>query len=151
MSPVYEVQREDGTGPVRVLHRNLLFQCNELPVDSDAPPRQPIAARRSRNTRSKRSEPRLLYRHVTDLATSDSDSEDEIVMISNRQQISDIPTESVEEETTPPSDLSNVRENEEVESQEGEQPVQQQEMILSCQNTQLSKCHQNGRITSSRP
>eukprot|EP00112_Aurelia_sp_Birch-Aquarium-sp1_P015177 Seg3340.1 transcript_id=Seg3340.1/GoldUCD/mRNA.D3Y31 product="hypothetical protein" protein_id=Seg3340.1/GoldUCD/D3Y31 len=49
-------------------------------------------------------------------------------MISNRQQISDVPTESVEEDTTPPSDLSNVHENEEVESQEGEQPVQQQEI-----------------------
>lgn len=30
-SPVYEVQREDGSGKLRRLHRNLLLQCNSLP------------------------------------------------------------------------------------------------------------------------
>ena len=34
-SPVYEVKPETGTGPKRVVHRNLLLPCDSLPVDSD--------------------------------------------------------------------------------------------------------------------
>ncbi len=31
-SPVYEVRREDGRGDTRTLHRNMLMQCESLPV-----------------------------------------------------------------------------------------------------------------------
>ena len=34
--PVYEVKAEDGSGRNRVLHRNLLFQCEGLPRDGPA-------------------------------------------------------------------------------------------------------------------
>lgn len=33
-SPVYEVKKENGTGRNRVLHRNLLMQCDSLPLES---------------------------------------------------------------------------------------------------------------------
>ena len=36
-SQVYEVQPEDGQGCTRVLHRNLLFPCDFLPVESHKP------------------------------------------------------------------------------------------------------------------
>ena len=49
MSPVYEVQREDGTGPVRVLHRILLFQCNDLPIDTDVASQKTVPVGRNRN------------------------------------------------------------------------------------------------------
>jgi transposase InsO family protein len=32
-SPVYEVRRENGKGRIRRLHRNLLLQCNSLPIE----------------------------------------------------------------------------------------------------------------------
>ena len=49
LSPVYGVQRENGKGPVRVLHRKLLFQCNDLPVDTDAASQQTVPVHRKRN------------------------------------------------------------------------------------------------------
>ncbi|MEW8546336.1 MAG: RNase H-like domain-containing protein, partial [Candidatus Thiodiazotropha sp.] len=49
-APVYEVKREDGVGSMRRLHRNLLYQCNHLPV--------PVVEKKkklvSRNERNKR-------------------------------------------------------------------------------------------------
>lgn len=33
-SPVYEVKKENGTGRNRVLHRNLLMQCDSFPLES---------------------------------------------------------------------------------------------------------------------
>ena len=36
-SPVYKVKREDGGGKARVLHRNLLMQCDSLPVEEKHP------------------------------------------------------------------------------------------------------------------
>lgn len=33
-SPVYEVKKDNGTGRNRVLHRNLLMQCDSLPLES---------------------------------------------------------------------------------------------------------------------
>ena len=32
-SPVYEVKPEAGSGGSRILHRNLLLPCNDLPID----------------------------------------------------------------------------------------------------------------------
>ena len=40
-SPVYEVKPETGTGPTRVLHRNLLLPCDSLPLESDVQKQEP--------------------------------------------------------------------------------------------------------------
>ena len=132
LSPVYEIKRENGTGPVRVLHRNLLLQCNELPVDMNAALQQPIPARRKRNTYHLRSRTQLLDRRTTDGSMSDSDSEDEIVIAPNNQHLSDIPTEPIETVTTKTLDLPNVNDNEETactgNSRLENQPIQPNEM-----------------------
>ena len=38
-SPVYQLKPENGTGPIRTLHRNLLFPCSTL-LESSSTPRQ---------------------------------------------------------------------------------------------------------------
>lgn len=45
-SPVYEVKPESGIGRHRVLHRNLLFQCDELPIE--AVKQEPVKPRKKR-------------------------------------------------------------------------------------------------------
>ena len=42
-SPVYSVKVEDGTGKVRVLHRNLLLPCDYLPLEK---PPQPVTSKK---------------------------------------------------------------------------------------------------------
>ena len=64
LSPVYEVKRETCKGPSRVLHRNLLMPCIDLPrEDTVALPNCPKRYHESRNRRSRVS-PRLQNRTV---------------------------------------------------------------------------------------
>ena len=51
-SPVYEVKPEQGKGRTRVLHRNLLYQCECLPMDN--PKAVKIRRRRSKGERNQR-------------------------------------------------------------------------------------------------
>ena len=44
-SPVYEVKQEAGSGGSRILHRNLLFPCNYLPIDIPSKSSQKRAGR----------------------------------------------------------------------------------------------------------
>ena len=41
-SPVYELRQEDGNGPHRVLHRNLLLPCNYLQNDGSDNAERPV-------------------------------------------------------------------------------------------------------------
>ena len=58
-SPVYEVKPETGTGPTRVLHRNLLLPCDSLPLESDvqkqetSPKQRPILKQESMQAQSR--------------------------------------------------------------------------------------------------
>ena len=52
-SPVYKVKPETGTGPTCVRHRNLLLQCDSLPLDSDLPKKVSIPKQESKQVPSR--------------------------------------------------------------------------------------------------
>lgn len=80
-APVYEVEAEDGSGRKRVLHRNLLFQCEYLPLDEtvEAPQKQRVT-RKERNSRIRITQPldNQEDRRIDD-ASNSSDSDDFIL------------------------------------------------------------------------
>ena len=113
LSPVYEVQRENGKGPVRVLHRNLLFQCNDLPIDTDAASQQTVPVRRNRNRNRnryrKRSATQLPIRE-TDVSISDSsDSEDGIFVVKDTQSVPDVLSGTVVDKNNENANTDNER------------------------------------------
>ena len=72
-APVYEVKREDGTGSLRRLHRNLFYQCNHLPVPVKEKKKK-LVSRNERNKRNDRKEKGSKVEWKPS-ATSSSDSE----------------------------------------------------------------------------
>ena len=72
-TPVYEVRAENGQGRSRVLHRNLLFQCDELPIDRS----EKIVTKTKRvRTRKELDENRRTTEPVKQVEAIDSDSSD---------------------------------------------------------------------------
>ena len=88
--PVYGVKPDTGTGPTRVLHRNLLLPCDSLPLDSDLPKKVPILKQESKQVPSRRQRqfkrqlpPRLRPQVMQDPVDEESSSdEDNFVAVS---------------------------------------------------------------------
>lgn len=66
---MYEVRREVGSRPVRRLHRNLLFQCNSLPIEKQKPRKS--VSKRVHNAKAKQ----------TNASREDSSNESDLVMV----------------------------------------------------------------------
>ena len=90
-SPVYEVKPEAGNVRTRTLHRNLLFLCNTLPVETRPPTKylgklNPCKVKPRRNNIPPRFQQRLKIPKQPDHEVQSSDEEDEVLWISRKQQ-----------------------------------------------------------------
>ncbi|XP_033762869.1 uncharacterized protein LOC117344286 [Pecten maximus] len=68
-SSVYDVCREDGKGRIRRLHRNLLLQCNSLPLEGIRQEHRPHSARLKKQRKSR----------PKDLTSEDSSDEETLL------------------------------------------------------------------------
>lgn len=106
--PVYVVQREDGTGKKRTLHRNLLLPIGCIDQEFQEKPIPKPRANKQKDTTQNEEETELKQQNdVADLDISDSDSEYEIQVVKVPVQrtpieISKEPVRVVEEEVTQP-------------------------------------------------
>ena len=66
---VYSIKAEDGTGKVRVLHRNLFLPCDYLPLEK---PPQPVTSKKSSHFKKKSHE--TVIRDVEDESSDDEES-----------------------------------------------------------------------------
>ena len=69
-SPVHSVKAEDGTGKVRVLHRNLLLPCDYLPLEK---PPQPVTSSK-KSSHSKKKSHETVIRDAEDESSDDEES-----------------------------------------------------------------------------
>ncbi|XP_065064120.1 uncharacterized protein LOC135690484 isoform X1 [Rhopilema esculentum] len=97
-SPVYQVQRENGTGPVRILHRNLLLPCKDLPAaEADDGTR----VRRGGQTRHKQMKSRRSHQiSSTTSSSSESDSDDDTYLVAVHQPMKEREPADMFEECT---------------------------------------------------
>lgn len=82
-SPVYEVKPEDGSQGKRTLHRNLLFQCDHLPLER--PVKKDVPKRRKRYTKKKTDQKKIMTLTPPEQFSSDSSSELELVPLNWNQ------------------------------------------------------------------
>ena len=120
------------------MHRNLLFQCNILPIDSDAATQQTVPVRRNRNRNRNpyrtRSATQLPNRE-TDVSMSDSsDSEDEIVVALDTESVPDVLSDSIADENNESANIDSGRLADqrvrEIESQSYVKPERKIEHVL---------------------
>ena len=134
--PVYKIKNIKNSRDTRVVHRNLLLRCDELPTDvfdEDKGGKQSVA-KEKKKTVSKQQQPSQKKQVQFDLSTrhpevEEEDDEDDLVLLTYQPETSDLMEErSVAEEEIEVEGREQDRvEPEEVEAEEIEQNDEEQE------------------------
>nr|XP_055049769.1 uncharacterized protein LOC129435994 [Misgurnus anguillicaudatus] len=104
--PVYTVQPEGRNGPVRTLHRDLLRPCGFIPASEDEESVPPKACHRPR-TRLQTGNKAAYQEHV---ASSQSDSDDDLICIRNQEQQLEFTTTNISPSCRCPTIVPNLPE-----------------------------------------
>ena len=93
-SPMYEVKPEAGSGGSRILHRNLLFPCNYLPIDIPSKSSQKRAGRVQKDKCSKVEQiPTPQVKELSDESISDDESAIILTNLHSGQTLEEVVTE----------------------------------------------------------
>ena len=95
-SPVYRIRNISKKSDVRVVHRNLLMLCNDLPLDVFKEPEEEVKTRRGKQNQGKNVRARQTKSNSEDDSSEDSD--DDIVVVHPGEVCEDDPVVTVSED-----------------------------------------------------
>ena len=128
--PVYKIKNMKKASDVRVVHRNLLMKCDQLPEDIFEVPTQP---KKGKSKKKRTVKPRQ-KEEIETVAREDSDSDDNVVIVHHYTEEIPTPTEEIltpteENEIELSTSVNGREERSSVSVEENEQEVRNDERV----------------------